>query len=385
MTLTAAILTTDKREHEKDYLNPLPSFGTAPEALLQGLAKYPDIRIHVISCLQEPVRSPEKLAENIWYHGLHVPKLGWMRTGYQGCVRAVRRKLREIKPDIVHGQGTERDCAISAVLSGYPNVVTIHGNMAAMARFYRAGFGSYHWAATKLENYALDRTFGVFCNSAYTERLVAPRARRVWRVPNAVRSAFFNIVQQQQPAPEKPVLLNVGVVSTHKRQIEVLRIARRLWSRGCRFEMLFIGAMDSTEYAAAFREELRHGEAAGYARHVGFLSVEKLIAAYDTASAMVHFPSEESFGLVVAEGLARNLKFFGAGIGGVPDIAGNVDGAELFADHDWAALENAIARWMAEGFQKPHRASDVMQTRYHPGVIARQHLEIYREVLSSPS
>ena len=48
------------------------------------------------------------------------PKIGWLRTLYQGCVRATRRKLREIQPDIVHGQGTERDCAIGAVLSGFP-------------------------------------------------------------------------------------------------------------------------------------------------------------------------------------------------------------------------------------------------------------------------
>src|SRR3954466_1213129 len=134
MPLTVAILTADKREPDKDYQNPVPAFGTAPEALLQGLATIPDLNVHVISCLQEPVRAPGKLADNIWYHGLHVPKSGWLRTFYQGCIRAMRRKVREINPDIVHGQGTERDNALGAIFSGFPNVLTIHGNMWLVAK-----------------------------------------------------------------------------------------------------------------------------------------------------------------------------------------------------------------------------------------------------------
>ena len=99
-----AILTTDSREHYRDYHNPAPHFGTAPEALLQGFSKLPGLEVHVVSCTQEQMRSPQKLAENIWFHSLVVPKIGWMRTLYQGCIRATRRKLREIRPDIVHGQ-----------------------------------------------------------------------------------------------------------------------------------------------------------------------------------------------------------------------------------------------------------------------------------------
>ena len=186
-----ALLATDVRAHTKDYQNTMPGFGTAPEALIQGLAVLPELEVHIVSCTQQPMRSPEKLADNIWFHSLHVPKIGWLRTGYQGCVRAVRKKLREIKPDIVHGQGTERDCALNAVLSGFPNVVTIHGNMAELARMFRARLGSYNWLAARLENFALRRTAGVFCNSAYTENLVRPRARKTWRVPNALRAEFF--------------------------------------------------------------------------------------------------------------------------------------------------------------------------------------------------
>ncbi len=79
-----AILTTDNREYFRDFENPLPYFGTAPEALLQGFAQFSEIEIHVVSCARRRLNAPKKLGPNIWFHTLYVPKLGWLRTGYQG-------------------------------------------------------------------------------------------------------------------------------------------------------------------------------------------------------------------------------------------------------------------------------------------------------------
>src|SRR5437763_6845067 len=96
-----ALITTDNREHDRNYAPATPYFGTAPEALLQGFASLPELEVHVVSCTQKPMRSPEKLADNIWFHSLYVPKLGWMRSTYQGCIRSVKRTLKKaIQPDI---------------------------------------------------------------------------------------------------------------------------------------------------------------------------------------------------------------------------------------------------------------------------------------------
>jgi glycosyltransferase involved in cell wall biosynthesis len=103
----------------------------------------------------------------------------------------------------------------------------------------------------------------------------------------------------------------------------------------------------------------------------------------DAASALIHFPTEESFGLVVAEALARNLKLFGAATGGVVDIAAGVDGAELFVPDDFAGLENALARWLAAEAPAPCQAAAIMRQRYHPEAVARRHLEIYRKLLAA--
>lgn len=362
-----------------------PSFGTAPIALLEGLAAISQCEIHVLSCVQQPVPPRAKLADNIYHHSLVVPKWGWMRGAYAGCVRAVRKKLREIKPGLVHGQGTERYCALAAVCSGFPNVLTIHGNMRRLAALNKARPFSFAWLAARLEAWTLPRSGGILCNSRHTQLLVKELSVPTWLVPNAVRSSFFSTPITLPPSVP-PVVLNIGLISPNKSQNEILDVAARLRRRKASVQFGFIGPVDGVSaYGAEFLRRVKVAEKEGYARYLGEKWGKELIDAMDSASGLVQASAEESFGLVAAEGLARNLKFFGSKVGGLVEIADGAEGAELFERDNFAELEDALFRWLETGHRKPARAAKQMKARYHPETIARRHMEIYREVLSSSS
>ena len=377
-----ALLHMDLRENYRSYAETMPRFPGGSASLLDGFAQLPDVEVHVISCLQRPVQSPEKLAGNIWFHPLLVPKIGWLRTGYQGCIRAVRRKLRELKPDIVQGDGTERECAICAVFSGFPNLVAMQGNLAEQARLNRPRIGTYAWLAARLENFTLPRTRGVFCNSSYTEKLVRPRARKTWLMPHPLRQTFLE--PAPDPAPRPCVLLNVGTISPRKRQLELLDVAESLHRQGLKFEFRFIGFThpDGAAYTDAFQKRIQPMAEAGYASYGGAPGENELIQWYDGASAMVHFPTEDAAPMVVLEGLGRELKFFGARLGGIVDSAGTMPESELFAPDDWPGLTAAIARWISQGHPRPIGNAAIIRDRYHPIVLAKRHVEIYREVIA---
>jgi glycosyltransferase involved in cell wall biosynthesis len=376
-------ITTDNREAFRQYEKAEPWYGAAPEALLQGLSMIPDIEVHVISCTQRPMHAPEKLAKNIWFHSLHVKKSGWLRTGYQGCIRAVRREVRKLRPDIVHGQGTERDCALCAAFSGFPNVVTIHGNMVAIHRLYHRAVGGYYWFAANLENLAIWMTSGVFCNSAYTESLVRPRAKQTWRVPNAIREAFLSNTTEGR-SEATPLIVNVGVISERKRQVQILEIADDLFRRGYRFVLHFVGSLDErSPYGRLFSWRLRAAREFGYAKFTLDMEVEQLASLFDSAHAMIHFPTEEAFGLVVAEALARNLKVFGSRVGGIPDIAQGVEGVDLFAPGAVDELSDALRHWLKRGFPRLTSAADTIRARYCPAKIAADHVRIYQQILEN--
>jgi glycosyltransferase involved in cell wall biosynthesis len=380
--MRVAFLTTDNREQQTKYDLDQPFFGTAPAAILEGLQQFPDeLEVHVISCAKRKMNVPEKLAANVWFHQPIVPYLGWGRTAFAGCALAVRKLLHELKPDLVHGQGTERDCAISAVYSGFPNVLTIHGNMQRIFRMKLLGANSYYWLASTLETHALKRTNGVFCNSIHTRALVEKRTRTTWLVPNPIRPAFLKApASESQPNP-LPIFLVVGVVTRLKRPLEILEVMQSLFNAGHRFKIRFVGSHSpDSPYGDRFQALLDEAISHGYAEYVGVLNENELILTMDAADALIHFPEEEAFGLVVAEALARGLKLFAAKVGGIPDIAKGVDGAELH--EDFLSLGNGIAEWLKSGASSPSHTAEMMSSRYHPKVIGARHMEIYREVMN---
>ena len=109
-----AFLTTDNREHHRKYELATPYFGTAPDALLQGFAEASGIEIHVVSCTQQMLRSPGRLAPNIFFHSLLVPKIGWMRTGYQGSLQVTEKDCRKF------GRTSFTDRARNAIVPSVP-------------------------------------------------------------------------------------------------------------------------------------------------------------------------------------------------------------------------------------------------------------------------
>lgn len=377
-----AVITTDNRQHYGDFTAKAPYFGTAPEALLQGFAGMPGLEVHVVSCAMQPMTSPEKLADNIWFHSLHVPKIGWMRTSFQGCIRAVRKKLKEIQPDLVHGQGTERDCAISAVFSGFPNVLTLHGNMRMIAKVNHAKPLSYFWLAAQLEKIILPRTSGVVCITRYTEKAVKGLARKTWVVPNAVDAAFF---ETQAVRDEARTILCVGHICLRKNQNKFIEALDSL-AAGSRFKAVFLGQVQKEQpYAARFLELVAKRS---WCESVGFAGREKLREHLKTA-ALLALPSlEDNCPMVVLEAMAAGVPVLAAKVGGVPDLIEEGENGIFCDPLDDASMRSGVSKILddpALAGQLAITAKQQARKRYHPSVIAEQHVEIYREVLCKDS
>jgi glycosyltransferase involved in cell wall biosynthesis len=372
-----AFLTIDNREHFGDYENETPWFGTAPQALLQGFASLPSLEVHVVSCTRVPMKSPAKLAENIFFHSLRVPKIGWLKTGYAGCILAVRRKLREIRPDIVHGQGTERDSAISAVFSGFPNVLTIHGNMRSVARRNHARPFSFLWIAAILEAYTIPRSNGVVCISNYTLKAVEQMARKTWIVPNAVDASFFEIKRTPTLPPR---ILCVGNVLPLKNQNTLIR-ALDDFQAPKNFELVFCGEADrKNSYARDFLDRVaaRH-----WCRYEGFVDREGLKKQLASASGLIHPTLEDNCPMVILEAMAAGVPVAASSIGGIPDLIRNGETGLLFDPADESAMVAAMNSMLANASpESAALARHEALTRFHPKRIAELHLEIYGEVLS---
>jgi glycosyltransferase involved in cell wall biosynthesis len=309
-----------------------------------------------------------------------VPKLGWMRTGYQGCVRAVRRKLRELRPDIVHGQGTERDCALSAVFSGFPNVLTIHGNMRLVAQVNRARPFSYQWLAARLERLTLPRTDGVVCITSYTRDAVASLVPRTWVLPNAVDETFFPV--EPQPAPEFTILC-VGAICFRKNQNDFIRALDPVAKRHA-FRLVFLGSGDAADpYLAEFKQLVASRP---WCAHEGFAGRAELKERLRRAAVLALPTREDNCPMTVLEAMAASVPVVASRVGGVPDL---IDGRTtgLFCDPERpesmaAAIEQLLGDEALRRRLREAAKADAVK-RFHPAAVARRHVEIYREVLGA--
>lgn len=432
--MRVALLLPDNRENFRKYYLKEPYFGTAPTALLQGFmmlnqvekqeiggqssmgkeqGKVPPFEIHVISCTQHPMSSPEKLAPNIWFHSLHVSKWGWLRTGYQGCVRAVRKKLEEIQPDLVHAQGTERDCAISAVLSPYPRLLTIHGNLRLIKK--QVGFKPFSamWFQSFLEGFAVTRFDGVICITNYTREAVEHEVPKTWVVPNAVDPSFLALGEKRlrknteinvpaisnsgfksqgsglppshlptfPPLIKTPIILCVANVDERKNQNAFIRALDPLVKK-MSFEVRFFGVCGASDYAREFRELIASRP---WCHYGGMIGREGLRHEFENASMLALPTHEDNCPMVVLEAMAAGVPVMASKVGGVPDL---IDGARtgLFCDPcDPESFRAGVKRLLGDrelAHQMASAAHDDAMRRFHPKVIASKHLEIYREVLS---
>lgn len=378
--LKVAFLTVEAREEFREYDKPKPYFGTAPEALLQGFALWPDVEVHVVCCIQKPMASPEKLAPNIWYHTLPVPKMGWLRTGYQGCIRATRRKVRELQPDIVHGQGTERDCALAAIFTGFPNVLTIHGNMRLIAGVNKSRPFTFNWLAARLEAFTLPRSMGVVCITRYTEQAVADLARCTWVVPNAVDASFFEIVRK--PIEPKTILC-VGHISVRKNQNRFIEALDPI-AAAAGFNVLFLGAASERgDYARKFFELV---ETRAWCRYGGMINRDQLKRHLAEATALVLPSLEDNCPMVVLEAMAAGVPVAAARVGGVPELIDDARTGLLLDPLQSASIAGALQRLISEPAFASRLAAEAKreaQNRFHPREIAARHLEIYGEVIKS--
>jgi glycosyltransferase involved in cell wall biosynthesis len=380
-----SIVTTGGRDLLKRWEPGDPQLGPAVHALVQGFRELPEHEVHVLIPMRKNAQ-PAAREGNVIYHDVPTPMWGMRKSLYLGAASRVKKKLLEIQPDIVHGQGSERECGICAILSGFPNVMTVHGNMNALAKLQRERIGSYTWLAALLEDFTLRRTQGIICISEYVENLVRKYGVPTWFIPNAIQKIFFESPRENTSPPERPLLINVGVISERKRQQQMLRVLESLRDKGLNFEMVFVGRSPSGTYSREFHAMLESANLRfGDFQYLENLDDDAFCRLFDRASAMIHFSSEESFGLTFAEAIARGLFLFASDVGAIRQIADGVTRVQIFPVDDWDGLERGIHNWIISGAWKeprPTSAPAPFVAKYHPVSVARQHLRIYQEILN---
>jgi glycosyltransferase involved in cell wall biosynthesis len=151
-----------------------------------------------------------------------------------------------------------------------------------------------------------------------------------------------------------------------------------------RFRVLFLGALPAGQpYSEEFSRLLRERT---WCEHVEFSGRERVREELSKASILALPSLEDNCPMAVLEAMAAQVPVVAANVGGVPDLVEpEVNG--LFCDPlDLASIRDAVERLLMQrelAERLAARGKESALARFHPQVVARKHLEIYREVLST--
>jgi glycosyltransferase involved in cell wall biosynthesis len=375
--MRVALIIADDRDSFRDFEAPMPYYGAGATARVEGFADLGRPEIHVVSCVRQKVKVPERLAENVFYHPVYVTG-GFRKTLFHQYVRRIRRKLTEIQPDIVHGFGTEDYQAFCAAFSGYPNCVTIQGNLRAIARKKRFRPFPHILFCAVLEWIALKKTNAVFCNSGYTDEQVGNLCANRWRVSEPVRKSFLAIKHRPE---QPPILMCLGTIVPYKNQVGLIDALDPL-AREQTFRLCFAGNQSAHEDYS--REFLRRVEERSWCFYAGKLSLQQLEKWLGRSTALIHPTLEESFGIVLIEAMAAGLPVAASNVGGIPDVIQHGVNGFLFDPNNPESIRAYVLRLLDPGTAADLGTAGHQHVRAQnlPIQIAEIHEQYYKQLLA---
>ncbi|HWL52161.1 MAG TPA: glycosyltransferase family 4 protein [Chthoniobacteraceae bacterium] len=195
---------------------PFPSghYATWLPQLAEAFSKWPRFELHWVTLTGHVSRPTVKSWKGQTFHLLPTRERGRALTFYARDREQIRQCLEGIRPQLVHGWGTEDIYAFGAVASGYPHIVSMQGIISHYALKNRMSPRNYFQAL--LELYILRKAQCVTVESQWGAEVLRRRNPRLRpeRIEYGVNHEFLDVAWK--PDPAKPAALFVGSVAPRK-------------------------------------------------------------------------------------------------------------------------------------------------------------------------
>jgi glycosyltransferase involved in cell wall biosynthesis len=283
---------------------------------------------------------PADLAGVTVHHVRGLERIG--RGRYVVHAPAIRRLVRELKPDLVHALHLTSYGFLGAYAGVHPLVTSVWGTDILEA----PRWSPLHLYLTR---YALERADHVTATGlrlANATLSYAPRAKPVTVVPYGVDPERFQRLANGSGAQADEVVIgSVGRLSIEKGFDTLLRAANQLIEEGARLRLQLVGGGHQRQSLERLTKQL------GITDHVALLgdlehaNVRDALAGFDIFA----MPSRaEGFGVAALEAQAMELPVVASDVHGLPDVVQHGRTGLLVPPGDHQALASALGRLIAD-------------------------------------
>jgi glycosyltransferase involved in cell wall biosynthesis len=355
--------------------------------LVHGLASFPELDLHVVTCQGVPGNCLTKTRDGIPLHVRKRRRFGRL-TFYARDVLNIRRALRAISPNIVHAHGIGI-YAISALSFPCKRVVTIHGIIYREVRFgqrlparLRGSLDSFY------ERYSLARVRNLISISPYVAQEVMQIGDfrgHLYAIENPVDDVFFTV----SGAGERATILYAGAVIARKGLLSLLQALAQARRTVPHIELRVAGETDSEPaYVEACRRFIAEHGLGETVTFMGSLTVKEMVTEYARCTVLALPSKQETAPVVVAEAMAAGRPVVATRCCGMTYMVDHGSTGLLVDDDDVAGLAEALALVLGDRQlqrRMGQHGRELAQTRFRAGLVAQQTRDIYLKILNEPS
>jgi glycosyltransferase involved in cell wall biosynthesis len=357
-------------------------------ALVAALVAHPEVSSITVAMFRTKGGTADrrKINNKLEVRYLRVPFISGdvIIQSYQ-CVLAARRLVEEIKPDVVHAQGIDRQGDIATQL-GLPAVVTVHGLVHIEARLAAKNLPGRIKVVLfdALVRRVLRKAQVVISISDYDAKSLEGlvRNRRI-SISNAIAPDFFQPFTEPAWAPR---IFFAGVMRPRKNVLGLVNAFAKVKAAVPAAHLTIAGPMPEQAYAQKVQDRVQELGLKEAITFMGHVSNEQLLQAMRETAAVALFSYEETSPTIIAQSLAVGRPVVASRVGGIPEMITEGETGYIVQPGDEQALADRLIDLMKDPERTRamgERGRAFARQRYEPSAVADQTVNAYRNAIAA--
>ena len=204
--------------------------------LPEAFSKIQALEMHWITLSDQVEKEMTFSADGALFHVLPTSKHGRASSFFVCDRRRIKECINKVRPDVVHGWGTEDVYALAAVTSGYPHLISMQGILSAL--ILKSWMHPREYFQALLEIWCLRKAQLVTTESKWGAAMVQRRrgSQPIEIVEYGVRNNFFSV--KWSPEKDRPCAIFIGSIVARKGIEDLVEAFRNLKKEGYRLKVI---------------------------------------------------------------------------------------------------------------------------------------------------
>jgi len=353
--------------------------------LNHALANLQGIDLHMITRAKGLIADQIIKSDGITYHFLvqrPSGKYSKMLALFQLDKKRIHRELKVINPDVIHSHGTESVYSYVAVTSGYPCIVSLQGVINKIIEYETDIRTTLNMKVLKyFERYTIRRAKYINAKTPYAFNCVKDfiSNSKIFYIEDPVSERYFGI----QNYEKENRILFVGTIIKRKGIEDLIQSVYLLKEKIRNIKLRIIG-WGHENYQNQILDYINNNNLQANVDFLGFKNSEE-IADELSKSCLLVLPSYiENCPNVILEAMATGKPVIATRVGGIPYIVKDGITGFLVDAGDINALTRSILQLMEDKdlrIKMGVASREAALKRFHPDIVTKRHMEIYKEVI----